>query len=320
MAIVLGMASSHAPSMFVDGEHWPTIHRGLVREVPQPREVAQETPEVVEGYVRRIRAGFVALRAKLEEARPDALILVGDDQDEVFSRAIMPAFAMFIGEEAEGTASIHWIGERPQDNRIKLRGHPQLARVALEGLLARGFDLGYMEELKPMARPDRGLGHAFTRIGKAMGLAENGIPTIPVFLNGYHPPLPSAARCYALGKALRDVFADRPERIAIYGSGGLSHCPLGPRAGWVDEPLDRWVIDTIERGEGAALQNLFTFDSDTLRSGTGEIRSWITVAGAFDGVKGEVVEYIASRLAVTGLGMAYWPHNIGSPRPTCQGS
>ncbi len=139
-----------------------------------------------------------------------------------------------------------------------------------------------------------------------MGVGDTNMPTIPVFLNGYHPPLPSGARCYSLGQAIAKFFANRPERVAIYGSGGLSHCPGGPRAGWVDEPLDRWVLERIENGEGEQLRNLFTFDSDTLRSGTGEIRSWITVAGAFDGQSGKVVDYIPSVHAVTGLGFAYW--------------
>jgi hypothetical protein len=39
--IVLGLAASHAPSMFVAAEHWPTVHRGLAQDVPQPSELAQ---------------------------------------------------------------------------------------------------------------------------------------------------------------------------------------------------------------------------------------------------------------------------------------
>jgi hypothetical protein len=157
-----------------------------------------------------------------------------------------------------------------------------------------------------LARPEIGLGHAFTRIGRAMRLVENSVPAILIFTNAYHPPLPSAARCYAVGEALRDIFANRPERIAVFGSGGLSHDPGGPLAGWVDEPLDRWVLDRIAQGEGAQLKSLFTTDSAGLRGGTGEIRSWIAVAGAYDGRKGTVVDYIPARHAVTGLGFAYW--------------
>jgi hypothetical protein len=304
--IVLGLASSHAPSMFVAADQWPTVHRGLARDVPQPPELAQETPEVIETYVQRVTQGFATLRAQLEAAKPDAVFIIGDDQNELFSNALFPSFAIFIGEAAEGTHSISWIGEKPKDNWIKLPCHPAVARIALEGLVERGFDFGFIEKMVPLARPELGLGHAFTRIGRVMHLVETSLPIIPIFTNAYHPPLPTAARCYALGQALRDIFAKRPERVAIYGSGGLSHDPRGPRAGWVDEPLDRWVLDRIARGETAQLRSLFATDSATLRGGTGEIRNWITVAGAYDGIKGTVVDYIPARHAVTGLGFAYW--------------
>lgn len=306
MPVVLGLASSHTPSMFVPAEQWPAVHRALVRDVPQPAALARETPEVLQDYVRRVDAGFGALRAELEAAKPDALIIIGDDQNELFSNALIPSFAIFIGDAAEGTISITFAGENPADKRITLACNPAVAKVALTGLIERGFDFGFAEKLVPLARPEVGLGHAFTRIGRAMGLAQNGIPVVPLFTNAYHPPLPSAARCYALGQALRDIFATRPERVALYGSGGLSHDPRGPRAGWVDEPLDRWLLGCIERGEGDRLKTLFTTDSATLRSGTGEIRNWIAVAGAYDGHKATVVDYIPAYHAVTGLAFAYW--------------
>ena len=306
MPIVLGLASSHAPSMFVTADQWPTVHRGLANNVPQPAQLAAETPEVIEEHVRRVSQGFAALRAQLDAAKPDAVIIIGDDQNELFSSALIPSFAIFVGEEAEGTTSITWIGEKPADKRITLKCNSAVARIALEGLVERGFDFGHVGKMVPLARPEVGLGHAFTRVGVAMQLVEKGIPAVPIFTNAYHPPLPSAARCYALGQALRDVFANRPERVALYASGGLSHDPRGPRAGWVDEPLDRWVLDRIARGEGAQLRNLFTADSATLRGGTGEIRNWVAVAGAYDGAKGTVVDYIPAHHAVTGLGFAYW--------------
>lgn len=306
MPVILGLASSHAPSMFVAVEHWPTVHRGLAGEVPQPPEFAAETSAVLEDHVGRVGRGFAALRAELEAAKPDAVFVIGDDQNELFSKALIPSFAMFVGDNAEGTSSITWIGEKVQDKRITLPCHAGIAKVALAGLVERGFDFGFVEKLTPLARPEIGIGHAFTRIGRAMGLVESGIPIVPIFTNAYHPPLPSAARCYALGQALRDIFDNRPERVAIYGSGGLSHDPRGPRAGWVDEPLDRWVLDRLTQGDGAALKRLFTPEITSFGAGTGEIRNWIAVAGAYDGIKARVVDYIPSRHAVTGLGFAYW--------------
>ena len=306
MPLVLGLASSHAPSMFVGAEHWPEVYLGLAGNAPQPPELAQETPAVLENYARRVGNGFAVLRAELEAARPDAVFIIGDDQNELFSKALIPSFALFVGDAAEGTTAITWIGEKVQDKRITLPCHAAIAKIALAGLVERGFDLGFVEKMTPLARPEIGLGHAFTRIGQVMHLLESGIPIVPIFTNAYHPPLPSAARCYALGQALRDVFADRPERVAIYGSGGLSHDPRGPRAGEVDEKLDRFVLDSVGRGDGAALKRLFTPAIASFGAGTGEIRNWVAIAGAYEGVKARVIDYIPARHAVTGLGFAYW--------------
>ena len=118
--------------------------------------------------------------------------------------------------------------------------------------------------------------------------------------------MPSARTCYDLGRAIAAALKHRPEKVAIMASGGLSHDPRGPRAGWIDTPLDHWVLEQLRGGNGEALCQLFQFDSDTLRSGTGEIRSWIVVAGACDAAQATIVDYIPAHHAVTGLGFAYW--------------
>ena len=77
---------------------------------------------------------------------------------------------------------------------------------------------------------------------------------------------------------------------------------------WVDEPLDNWVFEQISKGNGAALRDLYAFDSMTLRGGTRELAAWIVAAGAMDymGIKATKVDYINSPEAQTGLGFAYW--------------
>jgi Catalytic LigB subunit of aromatic ring-opening dioxygenase len=132
------------------------------------------------------------------------------------------------------------------------------------------------------------------------------VPIIPLYLNCYFPPLPTAARCWQLGEALARILATRKERVAIYASGGLSHDPVGPRAGWIDTPMDKWILDRIATNRGRDLQHLFTMDSATMRGGSGEIRAWIVAAAACQW-KGEIVDYIPAHHAKTGLGFAYWP-------------
>lgn len=309
MPLGLGLATSHAPSMFRPPEKWPEIYAFLTKGVPQPPEAAAETPEVLNSYYQRLQAGFDTLREQLDAYKPDALIIIGDDQNEVFSSALNPAFALFTGPAASGTTNIGFIGERLEDNHITLTCHPELAKYLLDQLFEHGFDPASMDKVEAVSRPAAGLGHAFIRPANVLKVHEKKIPTIPLFLNAYHRPMPTAARCFELGQVLREILSTRDERVAFLASGGLSHDPQGPRAGWVDEPLDRWVLDTMASGRPEALKNLFTFDSDTLRGGTGEIRAWIAVAGAFPGTKATIVEYVPARHSTVGLGQAYWRTN-----------
>ncbi len=310
MPLGLGLASSHAPSMFAALEDWPKIYATLTQGVPQPPRAAEETPEVISGYIQRIRNNLRTLREQIEAYRPDAILIVGDDQKEVFSPAFSPSLAIYLGETVHGSRSIGLAGQNYEDNHITLPCHAELARYLLRELVNRQFDLAYVEELKPMMRPAAGLGHAFIHLGGGLGLHELNVPVIVFWVNAYNPPCPTAERCYALGQTFQAALARRPERVAIVASGGLSHDPRGPRSGWIDEPLDHWVLDSLAAGEGEKLKSLYTFDSDTLRSGTGEIRSWIVAAGAFHARPATVVDYLPAHHAVTGLGWAYWPPTV----------
>lgn len=306
MPLGLGLATSHAPAMFIEPDRWPDIHKVLVRDNPLPKALAEETPDVIAEYVDRIKKGFASLEEALVSFGPDALILVGDDQNEVFSPAVEPQMAVFLGDQVSGTTSLKLLNEPLTENHVELRCHAELSRFLIEGLVERGFDVSPMHELRALSRPEGGIGHAFTRPSRALRVADHDIPVVPFFLNAYHEPLPTAQRCYDLGAAIRDLLRDRPERVAILGSGGLSHDPLGPRAGWIDEELDRWILSTIEAGRARDLTRLFTVGSDTFHGGTGEVRSWIVVAAAFEGTRATVVEYLPAYHAVTGLGMVSW--------------
>jgi len=301
----LGLAVSHAPSMFRGLEHWPLIHRVLTDGVPQPREIEKETPAILQSYIDRINRGFEALKQQVEVFKPDVLLVVGDDQGEVFTEANMPTYSLFTCAEVHGSINIGLIGEPEEENHITLRCAADLALHLLDALKRKGFDVSESKELKPLGRPKRGLGHAFTRPVVKVTPQLN-VPVIPLHVNCYFAPMPSARQCYELGLTIAQALKDRPERVAIMASGGLSHDPRGPRAGWIDTSLDRWVLEQLRSGNAERLCHLFEFDSDTLRSGTGEIRSWIVVAGACGGTRAAIVDYIPAHHAVTGLGFAYF--------------
>ncbi|MPZ13905.1 MAG: hypothetical protein GEU73_05700 [Chloroflexi bacterium] len=121
-------------------------------------------------------------------------------------------------------------------------------------------------------------------------------------------PFPSAQQCYKLGATLAELLRDDARSIGINGSGGLSHDPGRPRSGWIDRPLDEWFLGRLAEGDGRATKVMCRFDSMTMRGGTGEMRAWITVAGAMEaiGTRATIVDYVPSYHAATGLAFASW--------------
>jgi protocatechuate 4,5-dioxygenase beta chain len=315
MPVGFGLACSHSPNVFIDAEDWDNRYKGAILDVPQPLAAAKETLEVRRAYKARIDAAFETLRKKLAEYRPDAIVMVTDDHNEMYDENLcQPSIAMFTGDTGSGTLTLKGPSEDPAGApRVKVRCHRELAVHIAKELVQRDFDIAITRtpETHSIGARDRGMGHGFSRTAPKI-MPELDIPTVLFWLNCYFEPLPTARRCLALGRAIADACRKRPERIAIFGTGGLSHDPRGPRAGWVDEPLDRSVLKAFAEGEPDRLSTLYTFDSDTFHGGTGEIRNWLVVGGAMGSTRATVVDYMAAHSAITGVGFAYWNPADGS--------
>lgn len=307
----MGMASSHAPMMFQKAPYWPRVVERIPAEarehLPHSARVELATPAIIDGHIQRIEAAFATLREQLRAYRPDVLIMIGDDQGDMFDDANNPTFSIYTGEEPLWGRSARdaYDVRPPERTRLVFRQHPELARHLLRGLIKRGFDVANLGRFDPRGNPARGVSHMVSNLVPEVDPGLE-IPLVCVFMNEYFPPLPSAARCARFGEAIADALRDRPERIAIYASGGLSHYPGMFNAGWIDQPLDHWILERLERNDLAALEHLFTFDSDTMRSGTGEVRAWISVAAAMRR-PAKVVEYVPAHCTQTGCGFVYWP-------------
>jgi protocatechuate 4,5-dioxygenase beta chain len=280
-----------------------------IGNVPQPLAAAKETPEVRRAFADRIEAGFDALRRELEAYRPDALIMVTDDHSEMYDENIcQPTLAMFLGEVGTGVLGLKSPGQDPTTSeRVSIRCDTKLANDIANGLLQRDFDLTVTrtKETRSIGAVDRGMGHGFTRTAPKV-MPNLDIPTVLIWINCYYDPMPTARRCRALGQALTEICAKQDKRIAIFSTGGLSHDPRGPRAGWIDEPLDRSVLKAFAEGEPSRLDSLFTFESDTFHGGTGEIRCWLVVGGAMGACKATIIDYMPVHHIITGVGFAAW--------------
>ena len=306
----MGMASSHAPMMFQKAQYWPRVVERIPPEarkhMPHSMQVEIASPAIIEGHIQRIEAAFTVLREQLAAYRPDVLLMIGDDQGDLFDDANNPTFSVYTGDgPLWGHSARDSFGVPPLERtKLVFPQHAELARYLLRGLVKRGFDVANIGRFDPRGNPARGVAHMVSNLVPEVDPGLQ-IPLVCVFINEYFPPLPSAARCAELGEAIADVLRDRPERVAIYASGGLSHFPGMYNAGWIDQPLDHWILERLERNDLEALGHLFTFDSDNMRSGTGEVRAWISVAAAMKR-PAKVIDYVPAHSTQTGCGFVYW--------------
>ena len=71
------------------------------------------------------------------------------------------------------------------------------------------------------------------------------LPSCPANINCQGPPLTPLKRAWAFGEALRAAADAVPERIALVGTGGISHWPATPDSGKINEAWDREFLDAL---------------------------------------------------------------------------
>jgi len=223
---------------------------------------------------KQLDADIAAMRLignDLDEVKPDAVIVMGSDHLETFFLSSVPTFAIMSGEYSHSKFA---------GRNYELPVHQGLAEDLLDKLVAAGFDMGYSQ--------DAVLGHAFAAVYEWV-IEKRPIPVVPIFVNAYLPPLPTARRCEALGKAIAKVIAARPERVAIIASGGMSHFPGTWKYPKPAYDFDYWAIAQMEKGNHEALLNLTNAQLDEV--GNTEMLSWMILFGAIGNQPGELITY-----------------------------
>jgi hypothetical protein len=315
MATLAGVFNmSHSPFCYMPPEKWNEVRasRSLRPDVPV------DDLEANRAKAARVAKAFAALRAQLAAARPDVLVVFGDDQLECFDFGNYPSFAIYAGETFRGSLA--------GGGSATVPGHPALAAALLTGLMRRGFDPAFSLD---MPKPERGIGHAFLR--PAESLTDFSLPIVPVFLNCYYAPQPTALRCYQLGAAVREIVAEHPAplRVAVLGSGGLWHTPRA-RDAYLDEAFDWAIVQAMVMGDARGMARCFDDykvpagdlsqplasrgpattglpDASGPRGGTRETCNWIAAAAVAEGRPATLVDYVPIYASPIGAAFAYWP-------------
>ncbi|MDB5699521.1 MAG: hypothetical protein JWN69_2325 [Alphaproteobacteria bacterium] len=330
--ICAALCTSHSPYLYASPDDWePARARraaagGIAKEVPV--DSVQQNHEKFE----RCMTALAVLRNQLEAARPDVLIMFGDDQSEQFGFDNYPAFAVYAGADFSGFKVSGKFGlpvpgvareDRPrtEEHWATVPGAPAFARHLIVELVKHDFDPAFSLELP---RKEAGIGHAFMRPLVHL-VPRFDIPTVPVFVNCYYGPQPTGRRCAQLGRAVRRAIEAMPDKldVALIGSGGLWHMPMFPQA-TLDGGFDRAIIAALVRGDCDGMAEVFDgysppADPLNLRrysggtdmvlgygGGTGETRNWIAVAAAMEGRPGTIVDYVPVYASPVGLAFAMW--------------
>jgi len=312
--IVMGLASSHSPQLSIAPELWTDLGELDRRNptVPWDALLAQNSvrlaPEVTldrwQTKYNACQQAIARLGQELSQAAVDAVVVVGDDQDELWGPEGQPALAIFSGSlvwdlpipparvaPAYRPGLWAWHHDAPDPYPAL----PELARHLVAHLSRHDFDVTQFSQ----QIPGRPLSHSFTFVRRRLGLPAH-IPVLPVVVNAHVAPnQPSPRRCWQLGQALAEAIASWPEglRIALMASGGLTH--------WgIDEALDHQILNAILDGHPDGLQKL---DPGVLTAGTSEVRAWIAVAAALADYTPRLIDYVPAYRspAGTGVGMGF---------------
>lgn len=239
----------------------------------------------------RVFAAFRALSASLRAAQPDVIVTVATDHFLTFDYVGLPIFAVGTGTRFEG-----W-GEFGVPKR-DFRGIATFGAAVHAGMVAAGFDVVGTRDMK--------LDHSFSCPLQLL-LQGWDAPILPIYVNCTVEPLPALSRCLGFGAALGDVIRrqETAARVAVVGTGGLSHWVGMPKTGTINSQFDRDFLELFAAGR---YQEIGEWDSaaviDSAGNGAAEIRTWIIAATAARARAARVLAYEPIEAWVTGIGVA----------------
>ena len=215
--------------------------------------------------------GYEAVAKWLAEKKPDVLFFCFNDHATTFFFDQYPTFALGVSEEYPIADEGLGVRKIP-----RLKGDAALARHIARSLVDDEFDITVFQDL-PI---DHGLHSPLTMLWPTQPDWPGKV--VPLFVNVLQQPLPTPRRCYKLGISLRKAIESYPEdlKVAMVGTGGLSHQMIGERAGFNDEKWDREFLELIEK-DPQRLAGMTIADFARLGGNEGaEVVMWLIMRGA----------------------------------------
>jgi len=263
MAKLIGcIGTSHIPA--IGG----AIHKGL-----------QQDP-----YWKPFFDGFPPIREWLGKVQPDVVVIFYNDHGLNFFLDKMPTFAVGAAPQYNNADEGWGIPTLPP-----FRGELDLSWQIINTLVEKEFDIVSCQEML--------VDHACTLPLKLLWpQGDCPVSVVPVCINTVQFPLPKASRVYAIGKAVGEAIAawDSSKKVAVIGSGGLSHQLDGERAGHINKAFDLQFMESLLTNPEWATQ--FSIHELVEKTGTQgvELLMWLAMRAALTTGEGAGVRKVHS--------------------------
>lgn len=247
--IVGGVATSHTPTI----------------------AFAKDANKMEDPVWKPIFEGYEPVQEWFREKQPDVLVYIYNDHMTAFFDHYSH-FALGVGEEF-GPADE---GGGPRAIPA-IKGDPEFAAHVARVMVANEFDLSYFQ--------GKNLDHgAFSPLSVMVDHDDKGwaCKLLPVVCGVLTVPLPSARRFWKFGKSLRQAILSYPKdiKVAIAGTGGLSHQVHGENCGFNNTEWDMEFMDRLEKDPESLLD--LTVAELAKRGGWegAEVVMWLMMRGA----------------------------------------
>jgi len=207
----------------------------------------------------------------MDKVKPDVAIVVYNDHGLNFSLDMVPTFTIGAAPTYDNEDEGWGLKTMPP-----VPGDPELSWHIIEQLVKNEFDIAIAQEMKV----DHGL---IVPIQVIWPDADTWpIQVVPVAVNTVQHPIPSAKRCFDLGKVIGDAVRSYPEdkKVVVFGTGGMSHQLQGQRSGFINKKFDLdFMAKMVDQPE--ELTKLTTTDliRDAGSEGV-ELIMWLTMRAA----------------------------------------
>ncbi len=341
MAELLGVGITHYPPLLGQPASYANLLRMVLGShlIPELMKSPSAWPSAMQAewhnelecaviHQARHKAALAQVRTAIDDFKPDAVFVFGDDQYENFKEDVIPPFNMYCmdrlpsrpftmqkrlgaggniwgvdpeyaydipgaGRLAREVAHAMISADCPIAYSYRFLHHPHLTHAFANALVYLDWEQqGWTWPIVPISVNCYGTGVIQTRGGMAQLFDKRPDTEKDPYIDAPGPAGPTPRSCFNVGQALRRALDARGGRYVVMASSGWSHAFLTAKHHWLypDRTYDLARVTELREGRQSAWADLANAGVED--AGSQEFKNWICLAGAFPERKAKVIDYL----------------------------